>query len=45
MKKFISLIVLLIVIALCLPVYADTLQNVTINIDKSLQCIQMKQLK
>ena len=35
MKKFISLIVLLIVIALCLPVYADTLQNVTINIDKS----------
>lgn len=35
MKKFISLIVLLIVIALCLPVYADTLQNITINIDKS----------
>ncbi len=27
MKKFISLIVLLIVIALCLPVYADTLQK------------------
>ena len=35
MKKLISFILLLAVIALCLPVYADALQNVTVNIDKS----------
>lgn len=35
MKKLISLIVLFAVIALCLPVYADALQTVTANVDKS----------
>ncbi len=35
MKKLISFILLLAVIALCLPVYADALQNVTVNVDKS----------
>ncbi len=35
MKKLISLIVLLVIVALCLPVYADSLQNVTINVDKT----------
>lgn len=35
MKKLISFIILLAVIALCLPVYADALQNVTVNVDKS----------
>lgn len=36
MKKIVSLILILAVTALCIPVYADSLQNIDVNVDKTI---------